>query len=150
MNIALASDHGGFKLKEDIKEYLTKKGHTVIDCGTNSLESCHYPTFGLKAGNMVKNGEADKGILVCTTGEGIMIAANKIKGIRCGLGYNVPVSELMVQHNNCNMIAFGANYTTKEEAEERIDAFLNASFLGERHALRVKMITDYEDEHETK
>ena len=147
MIIAMGCDHGGFKLKEQIKEYLLSLGHEVLDFGTNSLDSCHYPVYAFKAANSVKSGESERGILVCTTGEGIMIAANKVEGIRCGLAYNKEAAALMVQHNNANMMALGAKFTTFEEAKERVDTFLTSSFLGERHALRVKMITDYEKEH---
>ena len=138
MIIAMGCDHGGFKLKEQIKEYLLSLGHEVLDFGTNSLDSCHYPVYAFKAANSVKSGESERGIL---------IAANKVEGIRCGLAYNKEVAALMVQHNNANMMALGAKFTTFEEAKERVDTFLTSSFLGERHALRVKMITDYEKEH---
>lgn len=148
MKISLGSDHGGFLLKEQLKEYLVSEGHQVIDCGTESEESCHYPVFAFRAANLVKNGDCDRGILVCTTGEGIMIAANKVKGIRCGLAYNSEVTALMVQHNNCNIMSLGAKFTSFPEASERVDIFLKSVFLGERHALRVKMIGDYETEHE--
>lgn len=144
MKIALGSDHGGYLLKEEVKKYLLDKGYDVNDVGTYSLESCHYPEFAIKAANLVSDGECQFGIIICTTGEGIVMAANKIKGIRAGLGYNVEVSRLMREHNDANMIAFGAKYTSKDEAIERINAFLDAKFLEGRHAIRVQMIKDLE------
>ena len=89
MKLSIGCDHGGYETKEKVKEYLISKGHIVIDCGTDSLQSCNYPEFAFKAAMKVKEKEADKGILICTSGEGIMIAANKVEGIRCGIGYNL-------------------------------------------------------------
>ena len=142
MKIAIASDHGGFELKEGIKAFLIKKGHEVTDVGTYSTESCHYPEYAIKCAELVKNGNCRFGIIVCTTGEGVAITANKIKGIRAGLAYNTDVAKLMREHNDANVITLGAKYTSLDEGCERIDAFLNASFLGGRHAIRVKMIED--------
>lgn len=140
MIVSLGCDHGGYLLKEEIKKYLSNKGIEVIDVGTDSLESCHYPVFGEKAARLVKDKKADYGILVCTSGEGIMMAANKVKGIRCGIGYNDEVSKLMRQHNNANMIAFGAKFMDKEDVLRRIDIFLNTPFEGGRHQVRVDLI----------
>ena len=105
MKLAIASDHGGFQLKEQLKDYLLNQGFDVDDVGTYSLDSCHYPEFAIKCANKVKDGECQLGIIVCTSGEGVAITANKIKGIRCGIGYNVTVSRLMREHNNANIIA---------------------------------------------
>lgn len=143
--IALASDHGGFILKEKIKDYLLLNNYDVIDFGTNSLESCNYATFALKAAEAVANSEANLGILVCTTGEGVCIAANKVKGIRCGIGYNDEVSRLIKEHNNANMIAFGAKYMSQEDVLKRVDIFLNTSFSSGRHQIRVDTINDFEN-----
>ena len=140
MIVSLGCDHGGYLLKEDIKNYLSNKGIEVIDVGTDSLESCHYPVFGEKAARLVSEKKADFGILICTSGEGIMMAANKVKGIRCGIGYNDEVSKLMRQHNNANMIAFGAKFMDKEDVLRRIDIFLNTPFEGGRHQVRVDLI----------
>ena len=144
MKIAIASDHGGFDLKEELKQYLVKKGIDVVDVGTNSKESCHYPEFAIKCANKVKNNECKFGIIVCTSGEGVAIAANKIKGIRAGIGYNATVSRLMREHNDANVITFGAKFTTLKQAISRTEAFLKAEFQGGRHAERVRMITDLE------
>ena len=144
MKIALGSDHGGYLLKEEVKRYLLENGYDVNDVGTHSLDSCHYPEFAIKVANLVSEGECQFGIIICTTGEGVVMAANKVKGIRAGIGYNEDVSRLMREHNDANVIAFGAKYTSREEAIERIDTFLNAKFLEGRHAIRVQMIKDLE------
>lgn len=140
MIIAIGSDHAGYLYKEEIKKYLTKKGHTLLDKGTNSTESCDYPLFGKSAAEEVAKGNADFGILVCSSGEGIMISANKIKGIRCGLGYNDDVARLLREHNNANMISFGANFMELEDVLRRIDIFLSTPFAGGRHERRVNEI----------
>lgn len=138
--IALACDHGGFVLKEDVKAYLESKGYQVIDFGTNSTESCNYPEFAKKAAEFVSKHEGSKGIVICTTGEGVMMTANKVKGIRCGLVYNEDVASLIVRHNKANMMSMGAKYTTKEQAYRYIDIFLSSEFEGGRHQIRVDMI----------
>ncbi len=140
MKISIGSDHAGFKYKEEIKKYLEGKGHEVIDCGTNSLESCDYPIFGRAAAELVAKGEVKYGVLVCSSGEGIMMAANKVKGVRCGLAYNDDVARLIRQHNNANMIAFGASFMELKDVLRRIDLFLSTEFEGERHERRVSEI----------
>lgn len=145
MKIVLGSDHAGFQLKEAIKNYLLTKNLDVLDVGTNSLERADYPIYGAKAARAITNGDADIGILCCGSAEGISIAANKIKGIRCGIGYNDEVSHLIREHNNANMIAFAGRFMEVSDVLRRVDLFLNASFLGERHAIRVKQIEDLEE-----
>ena len=144
MKIAIASDHGGFDLKESLKKYLVDNGYEVKDVGTYSKDSCHYPEFAVKCAELVKNKECQFGVIVCTSGEGVAIAANKIKGIRAGIGYNKTVSRLMREHNDTNVITFGAKFTTLKQAIARTNAFLNAQFQGGRHAIRVQMINDLE------
>ena len=144
MKIAIGSDHGGFLLKEDLKNYLLEKGFDVTDVGTYSLDSCHYPEFAVKCANLVSNGTCRFGVVVCTTGEGVVMAANKINGVRAGLAYNADVARLMREHNDANVIAFGAKYTNTDEAIERLNEFLNAKFLEGRHQIRVQMIKDLE------
>ena len=144
MKIAIGSDHGGYELKEGLKRYLASKGYDVIDVGTYSTESCNYPEFGAKCAKLVADGVCKYGIVVCTTGEGIIMAANKVKGVRAGLAYNVEVAKLMREHNDANVIGFGAKFTTLEEACERADAFLATEFAGGRHAIRVEMINSLE------
>lgn len=140
MKISIGSDHAGYLYKEEIKKYLQSKSIEVVDCGTYSLESCDYPLFGRKAAQLVADKECDFGILVCSSGEGIMISANKIKGVRCGLAYNDDVARLIRQHNNANMISFGANFMELKDVLRRVDIFLNSSFEGGRHLRRVNEI----------
>lgn len=140
MKLVIASDHAGFAYKEEIKKYLGKQGHFVEDVGTFSTDSCDYPIFAHEAAKKVANKEVEYGILVCSSGEGIMITANKTKGVRAGLAYNDDVARLMRQHNNANMIAFGANFMKLEDVLKRIDIFLNTEFEGGRHERRVNEI----------
>ena len=142
MKIAIASDHGGFDRKEELKDYLVKKGFDVVDVGTYSKDSCHYPEFAIKCAELVSKGECRFGIIVCTSGEGVAIAANKIKGVRAGIGYNKTVSRLMREHNDANVITFGAKYMNLKQVIARTEAFLKAEFQGGRHATRVQMIND--------
>lgn len=143
LKISIGSDHGGFAYKEAIKEHLKGK-YEVIDVGTHDENSCHYPEFGIKAAHLVGSGECAFGILVCTSGEGIMMSANKVKGVRCGIGYNDEVSALMRMHNDANMIAFGQKFMALEDVLRRVDIFLSTEFEGGRHATRVQMIKDEE------
>lgn len=140
MKISIGSDHAGFAYKEEIKKYLTEKGHEVVDVGTYSLDSCDYPLFGRPAAELVAKKEVDFGIVVCSSGEGIMMTANKVKGVRCGLAYNDDVARLIRQHNNANMIGFGANFMKLEDVLRRIDIFLSTDFEGGRHERRVSEI----------
>ena len=144
MKIAIASDHGGYDRKEELKQYLIKKGLDVVDVGTYSKDSCHYPEFAVKCAKLVQSGECKYGIIVCTSGEGVAITANKIKGIRAGIGYNTTVSRLMREHNDANVITFGAKFTTLKQAIARTEVFLKAEFQGGRHAVRVQMMNDLE------
>ncbi len=144
MRIAVGSDHGGLEYKDAIKEHLEKQGHEVIDVGTNSKDSCHYPLYGGHVAKKVANHECDYGVLVCTSGEGIMMSANKVKGVRCGIGYNDEVSRLMRQHNDANVIAFGQKFMELDDVLRRVDIFLSTEFEGGRHQTRVDMINDLE------
>jgi ribose 5-phosphate isomerase B len=145
MIIAFGCDHAGFPVKADILAHLKEAGIQVLDFGTFSDASCAYPDFAFKAAQAVVSGKADKGILVCGSGEGMAIAANKVKGIRCGIGYNDTVSDLMVEHNHANMIAFGARYMTSADILRRIDIFLKAAPQEGRHQERVDIISEFED-----
>lgn len=144
LKISIGSDHGGFKYKEAIKKHLEGK-YEVIDVGTYSEESCHYPVFGIKTAELVAKGECQFGIVVCTSGEGIMMAANKVKGVRCAIGYNDEVSALSRKHNDANMIAFGQNFMELNDVLRRVDIFLQTAFEGGRHQTRVQMINDEEN-----
>lgn len=140
MKIAVASDHGGFKLKEAVKEHLLERGLEVLDLGTNSEESVDYPAFGKACGEAVVGGQADMGIVVCGTGIGISIAANKVKGVRCGLCTSVEMATLTKQHNNANVLALGGRTTETGLAMEIVDAWLDTEFEGGRHQRRVDML----------
>lgn len=142
--IVVGSDHGGLEYKNAIKEHLQKEGYEVIDVGTYTKDSCHYPLFGIEAAKKVASKECDFGVVVCTSGEGISIAANKVKGIRCGIAYNDEVARLMRQHNNANMISFGQAFMNLDDVLKRVDIFLNTEFEGGRHQTRVEMIENAE------
>ena len=145
MKIAIGNDHGGLLYKTQLKEHLLSLGHEVIDVGTDTEDSCHYPVFAEEVANLVSRGKVDYGVLVCTTGEGISIAANKVKGARCGIAYNDEVAGLMRQHNDVNIIAFGQKFMSYEDCERRLDIFLNTEFeAGGRHELRVNLIKEIE------
>ena len=140
--IAIASDHGGFALKEHIKAYLTAKGLNVMDAGTNSTDSCDYPIFGKAAAEAVASGACEKGIVICTTGIGISISANKVKGIRCALCGDAFSAEMTRRHNDANMLAMGAGIVGPNLAERIVDVFLSTEFEGGRHARRVGQLMD--------
>ena len=140
MKIALASEHGGFRLKEAIKKHLEARGIETLDLGTNSEESVDYPLYGKACGEAVAGGKAELGIVVCGTGIGISMAANKVKGIRCGLCTSVEMARLTKQHNNANILALGGRTTEENLAMEIVDAWLDASFEGGRHQRRVDML----------
>ena len=143
--IALASDHGGYELKEAVKAELIAQGYECKDFGTYSTESCHYPEFAAAAARSVASGECEKGIVICTTGIGISITANKVKGIRCALCGDPLSAELTRRHNDANMLAMGAGIIGPNLAERIVDAFLSAQFEGGRHARRVNLISAMEE-----
>lgn len=147
MKIALGSDHGGFQRKEEIKRYLLAQGHEVKDVGTYSTESCHYPEFGEAAANAVADGECQRGIVVCTTGIGMSIVANKVRGIRCALCSDVHCAEMTRRHNDANMLAIGAVNSDEDLACAMVQTFLDTPFEGGRHQTRVDMITRIEEKN---
>ena len=145
MKIAIGSDHAGLDLKNHIKGYLESKGFEVTDCGTYTPDSCNYPEFGEKVALLVKSGEAEKGVLVCGTGVGISIAANKVHGIRAVVCSEPYSAEMAVRHNNANIVSFGARVIGAATAESIVDAFFGAEYEGQRHAKRVEMISEIEE-----
>jgi len=148
MKIALGSDHGGFLLKEQIKSYLIGKGYEVKDIGTYSPESVDYPVFGLKAALAVSKGECDKGIVICSTGIGISIAANKVKGIRAALCSDTFSARLTREHNDTNVLALGAFIVGEKLAYAIVDTWLGTEFSGEeRHQRRIDEITKIENQY---
>lgn len=144
--LAIGADHAGYEAKETIKEYLQEKMIEVKDFGTFSKESCHYPVFAEKVSRSVASGECEKGILVCGSGIGMSIAANKIKGIRAALCYEPLFAEMARKHNDANVLCLGARFSGAETIKKIIDVFLKTEFEGGRHAERVKLISDIENE----
>jgi len=142
--IALASDHGAYALKEKLKVYLTEKGHQVEDFGTYSLESCDYADFVAPAARAVADGRCERGIVLCTTGIGASISANKIRGIRCALCTDSFMAEMTRRHNNTNMLALGAGITGDLLSLHIVDTWLDTDFEGGRHQRRVDKITALE------
>ena len=144
MKIAMASDHGAYDLKERLKLRLTGQGHEIVDCGTDSAESCDYPDYGRPAAQMVARGECDRAILMCTTGIGISMVANKVKGVRCALCHDPWSAEMTRRHNDANALAMGANVVGPGLAERIVDVFLSTGFEGGRHQRRVDKIMETE------
>ncbi|MEI7802787.1 MAG: ribose 5-phosphate isomerase B [Bacteroidota bacterium] len=138
--IAIGCDHAGYEYKEAIKKMLTDEGYTVTDFGTNSLASVDYPDFVHPACNAIVNGEADFGVLLCGSANGVAITANKHQHIRAALCWMKEIAELSRQHNNANVICIPARYTSKEQAKQLVNTFLTTNFEGGRHANRVKKI----------
>ena len=147
MKIAMGSDHGGYLLKEHIKKYLTEQGHEIVDVGCNSLDSCDYPQFGAAAARAVADGSCERGIVICTSGIGISISANKIKGIRCALLSDVMSARMTREHNDTNMMAIGAAVVGQMLALEIIDTWLGTAFSqGDRHQRRIDKMMALENE----
>ena len=142
MLIAIASDHGGLELKEKVKEHLRERNVKFVDLGTNSTESVDYPVYGKACAEAVASGKADRGIVICGTGIGISIAANKVKGIRCGLCTSVEMAKLTRQHNNANLLAMGGRFLETETAFAIVDAFIDTQFEGGRHKRRTDMLDE--------
>ena len=146
MRFAIGNDHAGVEMKKELTEYLEKQGHTVENVGTDSTEAFDYPIAGYKVGKKVAAGEVDLGILICGTGVGISLAANKVHGIRACVCSDPTTARLSRQHNNTNIIAFGARIIGMETAKHILDEWINAEFAGsERHHRRVDMITEIEE-----
>ena len=145
MKIAIGNDHAAVELKQEMKEYLESKGHQVVDLGVNSTESCNYPEYGEAVGRAVVARDVDCGVLICGTGVGISIAANKVKGVRAAVCSEPVTARLVKEHNNANIIAFGARIVGSETAKAILDAYLGAEFLGGRHQTRIDMIHEIEE-----
>lgn len=145
MKIAIGNDHVAVDLKNHIKNYVESKGHTVINFGTDSSERADYPIYGKKVADAVASKECDLGILICGTGIGISLAANKVPGIRAAVCSEPYSARLTRQHNNANIIAFGARVVGESMAEMIVDEFINAEFEGGRHQNRIDMITKIEN-----
>ena len=145
MKIVIGSDHAAFNMKNDIKKYLLDKNVEVLDVGTFSEESCDYPKIAFDATNKIKNNEAELGVLICGTGLGMSLAANKVKGIRAAVVSESYSARMAREHNNANVICFGARVIGIEIAKDIVDNFLNSKFLADKHLRRVNMISDIEE-----
>lgn len=144
--IGLGADHGGYKLKEEIKKYLDEKGLEYIDYGTYDEERTDYPIYAKKVCEAIQRKECDKGILVCGTGFGMNICANKFKGIRASSCWNEEVAKLFKEHNNGNVIALPGRFIDTNQALKILDAWLDSEFMAERHTNRILMIENIENE----
>ncbi len=144
--IAIACDHSALALKEEIKQLLDSRGLSYKDFGTNSADSCHYPIFGARAARAVASGECDRGIVICGTGIGMSLVANKVNGIRCALCSDPYSAKMTRAHNDANMIALGARVIGVELAKMIVEAWLDTPFEGGRHQARVDMISAIEAE----
>ena len=144
MKIAIGNDHAAVELKNEIMEYVKSLGHEVANFSTDTNESVNYPEYGEKVGRAVASGEYDCGILICGTGVGISIAANKVNGVRAAVCSDATTAHLVKEHNNANIIAFGARIVGSELAKDIVKAYLEAEFMGGRHATRVEMFSEIE------
>lgn len=137
MKIAMACDHGGFALKEDLRAWLTEQGHEIEDFGCHNTESCDYPDFAGPAAKAVAAGQCQRGIVICTTGIGVSICANKVDGVRCALCSEPWSAEMTRRHNDANVLAMGAGVVGPNLARQIVTNFLNTEFEGGRHQRRV-------------
>ena len=144
MKISIASDHGGFDLKEDLRAWLTGQGHEGVDFGCHGKESCDYPDFAGPAARAAASGECERGIVICTTGIGVSMTANKVKGVRCALCGDPWSAEMTRRHNDANVLAIGAGVTGPLLARQIVTAFLTHEFEGGRHQRRVDKVMSTE------
>ncbi len=145
MRISVGADHAGFVLKERLKHHLAELGHEVVDEGTNSEDSVDYPDFAVAVARQVADGKADRGLLVCSSGVGMSIVANKVDGVRAALGTNEEEVRLTREHNDANVLTIGAKFTDEHTARRLTEVFLRTAFLGGRHARRVAKIAELEN-----
>ena len=138
--VVIGSDHAGFELKEVVVQYLQTKGYNVLDIGTESAERVDYPDFAHPVAEMVNNGEKELGILICGSGNGVNMAANKHKNVRSALSWNKEIAELARAHNDANILALPARFINEQTAKDIIDKFLNTAFEGGRHSARINKI----------
>lgn len=146
MKIAIGSDRQGYEIKSVIKKHLLSRDYEVIDVGPyDNLLPVDYPIYGEKVGRLVASGECRFGVVICATGNGIMIAANKVKGVRCAMAYGDDVASRMREHNDANVIAFGQLFMDREDIIRRMDIFLDTPFSGGYHVPRVQQISNIEE-----
>ena len=144
MKIVIGSDHGGYELKDVLAKFLKEEGHEVKDLGTHSKGSCDYPLIGFEVAKEVGDGKAERGVLICKTGVGMVIIANKVHGVRAAACYDIDMARSSREHNDCNVAVFAASYTEPKTAKEILKAWLATSHAGERHARRVDQIKEIE------
>ena len=144
MKIGIGNDHAAVEMKMQIREYLESLGHEVVNYGVDTTERCNYPEIGEKVGRAVAAGEVECAVLICGTGVGISIAANKVHGVRAAVCSDITTAHLVKEHNNANIIAFGARIVGIETAKDIVKDYLDAKFLGGRHQTRIDMISDIE------
>lgn len=144
MKIALGSDHGGFELKNKIKRNLVDAGHEVVDFGCDSSDSVNYPSFGILVGEAVASGECERGIVICGSGIGISIAANKVKGVRCALVHDTYSAKMTRLHNDTNVLAMGGRIIGDDLAIAIVETWIETGYEGGRHQTRLDMISEYE------
>ncbi|HOK63260.1 MAG TPA: ribose 5-phosphate isomerase B [Soehngenia sp.] len=144
MKIGIGSDHGGYELKEELKKYMLEKGIEVVDYGTYDLSKVDYPDYGKIVAEAVVKKEVERGVVICGTGIGISIAANKVKGIRCALCSDTYSARMSMEHNNANMIALGGRVLGVDLAKEILNAYLNSTFQDGRHLRRIEKISEIE------
>lgn len=144
MKISLACDHGAYELKERLKAHMAEQGHEVLDQGTYGPESCDYPDFGRAAARLVSDGTCDRGVVLCTTGIGMSMVANKVEGVRCALCHEPLSAEMTRRHNDANVLAMGAGMVGPELARRILDVFLATPFDGGRHQRRVDKMMEGE------
>jgi ribose 5-phosphate isomerase B len=148
MNIAIGSDHGGWELKERVKKYLEKEGIEFEDFGTENSSSCDYPDFGLPVAEAAARGGKVRGILICTTGIGMSITANKVPGVRAALCNNAEIARLSREHNDANVLVLSAKTVEKEKLEDILQVWLNTNFTGdERHVRRLNKVKQIEEKY---
>ncbi len=145
MKIGIGNDHSALELKREVVEHLKAQGHEVVDYGTYTSESCNYPEYGEKVARAIVAGEVERGVLICGTGVGISLAANKVKGIRAAVCSEPYTARMVRKHNDAQIIAFGARVVGAELAKMIVDEFMNTEFEGGRHQTRVNMIMEIEN-----
>lgn len=145
MKIAIGNDRNGIEYKNRITAHLESLGHIVVNCGTDEDFPADYPVHGERVGRLVGSGECDRGIVICATGIGICMSADKVKGVRAGMAYSDDVASLMRVHNDANVVGFGQDFMTYEEVERRTDIFLTTDFAGGYHETRIQQISDIEN-----
>lgn len=144
MKIAIGSDHGGYELKKELVKMLQEEHYAIEDLGTHSKESCDYPLIGFEVAKAVNEGKAERGVLICKTGVGMVIIANKVHGVRAAACYDTDMARSSREHNDCNVMVLAADYTDARKAKEILKVWLSAAHSGDRHARRVKQIKDIE------